>query len=91
MTTKYLKQENGQIAYDDQGSGPLVICVPSMGDMRGEYRFLDPSTRLGWISGSEHGCARDGGIPAPSGMISRSLGLGRIFLRLFESWMQALL
>ena len=40
MNTKYLKQENGQIAYDDQGSGPLVICVPSMGDMRGEYRFL---------------------------------------------------
>ena len=42
MSTKYLKQENGQIAYDDQGSGPLVVCVPSMGDVRGEYRFLIP-------------------------------------------------
>jgi pimeloyl-ACP methyl ester carboxylesterase len=42
MNTKYLEKENGTIAYDDQGSGPLVICVPSMGDVRGEYRFLIP-------------------------------------------------
>jgi pimeloyl-ACP methyl ester carboxylesterase len=42
MNTKFLKQENGTIAYDDQGTGPLVICVPSLGDVRGEYRFLIP-------------------------------------------------
>lgn len=42
MNTKYLKLENGRIAYDDQGEGPLVLCVPSMGDVRGEYRFLIP-------------------------------------------------
>ena len=42
MSTKYLIQENGRIAYDDQAHGPLVICVPSMGDVRGEYRFLIP-------------------------------------------------
>ncbi len=42
MTTKYLTQGNGKIAYDDAGSGPLVVCVPSMGDLRGEYRFLIP-------------------------------------------------
>ncbi len=42
MATKYLNQENGKIAYDDTGNGPLVVCVPSMGDMRGEYRFLIP-------------------------------------------------
>jgi pimeloyl-ACP methyl ester carboxylesterase len=42
MTTKYLQQENGKVAYDDEGNGPLVVCVPSMGDMRGEYRFLIP-------------------------------------------------
>ena len=42
MNTKYLNQEYGRIAYDDTGSGPLVICVPSMGDVRGEYRFLIP-------------------------------------------------
>lgn len=42
MTTKYLNQKNGQIAYDDEGKGPLVVCVPSLGDLRGEYRFLRP-------------------------------------------------
>jgi pimeloyl-ACP methyl ester carboxylesterase len=42
MTTKYLNQENGKIAYDDSGVGPLVVCVPSLGDVRGEYRFLIP-------------------------------------------------
>lgn len=42
MTTKYLKQENGKIAYDDTGEGPLIVCVPSLGDVRGEYRFLIP-------------------------------------------------
>jgi len=42
MATKYLNQRNGQIAYDVEGDGPLVICVPSLGDLRGEYRFLRP-------------------------------------------------
>jgi pimeloyl-ACP methyl ester carboxylesterase len=42
MTTKYLTQENGKIAYDDAGDGPLVVCVPSLGDVRGEYRVLIP-------------------------------------------------
>jgi pimeloyl-ACP methyl ester carboxylesterase len=42
MTTLYLEQTGGRIAYDDTGSGPLVICAPSMGDLRGEYRFLIP-------------------------------------------------
>lgn len=40
MTTNFFKQQNGSIAYDDLGRGPLVICVPSMGDLRQEYRFL---------------------------------------------------
>lgn len=43
MATQYLKQKNGQIAYDVAGEGPLVVCVPSLGDVRGEYRFLVPS------------------------------------------------
>ncbi|MBI5563287.1 MAG: alpha/beta hydrolase [Chloroflexi bacterium] len=42
MATQFLKHQNGILAYDDAGSGPLVICVPSMGDLRGEYRFLAP-------------------------------------------------
>jgi pimeloyl-ACP methyl ester carboxylesterase len=42
MTTKFFTHKNGQIAYDVTGEGPLVICVPSLGDVRGEYRFLVP-------------------------------------------------
>src|SRR5690242_4110064 len=42
MTSKYFDQEVGKISYDDQGKGPLVVCIPSMGDVRGEYRFLVP-------------------------------------------------
>lgn len=42
MKTQYIKQQSGQIAYDVTGEGPLVVCVPSMGDLRGEYRFLAP-------------------------------------------------
>ncbi len=40
MTANYFKQQNGTIAYDDTGAGPLVVCAPSMGDLRQEYRFL---------------------------------------------------
>lgn len=42
MTTKYFDNQHGQIAFEEQGSGPIVICVPSMGDLRGEYRHLLP-------------------------------------------------
>jgi pimeloyl-ACP methyl ester carboxylesterase len=40
MKTLYFDTGEGKIAYDDEGSGPLVACVPGMGDLRGEYRFL---------------------------------------------------
>ena len=42
MNTQYLAVSTGTLAYDDQGAGPLVLCVPSMGDVRREYRFLAP-------------------------------------------------
>ena len=42
MTMHLLNHQGGKIAYDDTGSGPLVVCAPSMGDVRGEYRFLAP-------------------------------------------------
>ena len=42
-STQYLKLPAGQIAYDDSGGdGPLVICVPGLGDLRQQYRFLAP-------------------------------------------------
>ncbi len=42
MDTHYLKSALGQIAFDDEGAGPLVLCAPGMGDLRSEYRFLAP-------------------------------------------------
>lgn len=33
----------GRIAYDVQGTGPLVLLVPGMGDLRSGYRFLAPA------------------------------------------------
>ena len=42
MTTQFLMRPEGRIAYDSQGSGPVVLCVPSLGDRRQEYRFLAP-------------------------------------------------
>ena len=42
MATQFLKTAEGTIAYDDMGSGQLIICVPSMGDLRQEYRFIAP-------------------------------------------------
>ncbi len=40
--TKYLARPGGRIAYEVAGDGPLVLCVPGMGDLRSVYRFLAP-------------------------------------------------
>ncbi len=41
--TQYLELSGGRIAYDDtRTSGPLMICVPGLGDVRASYRFLAP-------------------------------------------------
>src|SRR5215469_5326877 len=42
MPTHYLRLPGGTIAFDDQGQGPLVLCMPAAGDLRSEYRFLIP-------------------------------------------------
>jgi pimeloyl-ACP methyl ester carboxylesterase len=42
MPTQYLALPDGMIAFDDQGQGPLVLCVPAGGDLRSQYRFLTP-------------------------------------------------
>lgn len=43
MGTQFLSVPGGTLAYDDQGRGPLVVCVPGMGDLRAEYRYLVPA------------------------------------------------
>ena len=40
MTASFLQRPGGRVAYDVAGSGPLVVCVPGMGDLRRVYRFL---------------------------------------------------
>lgn len=39
-STELLPRPGGCIAYDVTGDGPLVVCVPGMGDVRSVYRFL---------------------------------------------------
>lgn len=41
--TLHLDLPAGRLAYDDTGGdGPLVLCVPGLGDLRAEYRHLRP-------------------------------------------------
>ena len=40
--TGYLMRPGGRIAYDVAGAGPLVVCVPGMGDLRSGFRALAP-------------------------------------------------
>jgi pimeloyl-ACP methyl ester carboxylesterase len=42
METRYMTLPDGRIAYDDQGTGPVVICIPGIGDLRATYRLLTP-------------------------------------------------
>jgi len=40
---QYLSRPDGRIAYDDSGGdGPLVVCLPGMGQVRHCYRLLRP-------------------------------------------------
>lgn len=60
METQYLSVPGGQIAYEVAGEGPLVVCAPSMGDLRQEYRFLAPQFvqagyRVAWMDVRGHG------------------------------------
>lgn len=40
--TEYVRHLNGAIAYEDHGTGPPIVCMPSLGDLRAEYRLLVP-------------------------------------------------
>ncbi|MGY0233212.1 alpha/beta fold hydrolase [Longispora urticae] len=41
-TTKFLDLPDGRLSYDDQGEGPLVVCVPAMIGLRSEFRHTTP-------------------------------------------------
>ena len=38
--TQYIDRSEGRVAYDVRGQGPLVVCLPGMGDVRFTYRVL---------------------------------------------------
>ncbi|ULH16425.1 alpha/beta hydrolase [Deinococcus sp. KNUC1210] len=40
--TQFFQLPHGQLAYDDQGSGPLIVALPGLGDLRQTYRLLTP-------------------------------------------------
>src|SRR5580698_5710252 len=40
--TEYLDVDGGRIAYEETGSGPLVVLSHGIGDRRQAYRFLAP-------------------------------------------------
>ena len=42
-STQYLDRPEGRIGYDVQGTGPLVVLVPGMAELRSSYRFLTPA------------------------------------------------
>ncbi len=41
--TAYLPRPEGRIAYDLVGEGPLVVCMPGMGELRSSYRHTRPA------------------------------------------------
>ena len=40
-----LARPGGAIAYDVTGNGPLVVCIPGMGELRSSYRYTVPALR----------------------------------------------
>lgn len=52
MTTAHvqmLDRPGGKIAYEVSGEGPLVVCVPGMGELRSSYRFTVPALVAGGL------------------------------------------
>lgn len=41
--TRFLDRPEGRLAYDVTGSGPLLACVPGMGELRSSYRRTVPA------------------------------------------------
>lgn len=42
VSTQYLARPEGRVAFDIQGTGPLLVLVPGMAELRSSYRFLTP-------------------------------------------------
>jgi pimeloyl-ACP methyl ester carboxylesterase len=42
-----IDRPGGAVAYDVAGDGPLIVCVPGLGELRSSYRFVAPMLRSG--------------------------------------------
>ena len=40
---QFLDRDGGRVAYEVSGDGPLVVCVPGMGELRSIYRYTVPA------------------------------------------------
>jgi pimeloyl-ACP methyl ester carboxylesterase len=40
---RMLDRPGGRIGYEVAGDGPLIVCIPGMGELRSSYRFLVPA------------------------------------------------
>src|SRR3954471_18090450 len=41
--TQTLERPEGRIGFDVTGTGPLVVCIPGMGELRSAFRFTVPA------------------------------------------------
>jgi pimeloyl-ACP methyl ester carboxylesterase len=58
--TRFLDRDGGRIAYDLTGTGPLIVAVPGMGDLRRTYRhqvsaLIDAGFRVATMDLRGHG------------------------------------
>ncbi|MFI6758233.1 alpha/beta fold hydrolase [Micromonospora sp. NPDC050417] len=65
MTINFLDRGEGRIAYTVRGEGPLVICLPGMGELRSSFRFTEPALveagyRVAVLDLRGHGDSDDG-------------------------------
>ena len=40
---QFLDRGEGRIAFETVGEGPLIVCVPGMGELRSSYRYMAPA------------------------------------------------
>ncbi|WP_077490487.1 alpha/beta fold hydrolase [Sinomonas mesophila] len=84
---RHLSRPEGRVAYELHGEGPLVVCVPGMGDLRLAYRFLAADLARAGFSvavmdlrghgDSDAGFTEYGDVPTGGDMLALLRELGR--------------
>ena len=81
-----LDRGEGAVTYEVNGTGPLIICIPGMGDLRSSFRFLRPQLLaagyrvavmdLRGHGDSDHSFAEYGDVPTAGDIKALALKLG---------------